>query len=110
MVVGEELRSGCDPVDHFLCKQIRLYRGNPVSLDAFHIIQLPDEFEECLACSLSEISGVHSCDDDLLYSFCSYGLGLRYDPGNRDVAAFTSGIWNRTVMAFVIASVLNLQE
>ena len=110
MVMWQELGSGCDPIDHFLCKKVRFDRRYPVSFDAFHIIQLPDQLEECLSCRLSEISGIDSCEHDLLDTFSRYRFCLRNDFRNRYVAAFASCVWNRAVMTFIVTSVLNLEE
>ena len=56
-----ELGSGRDPVHDFLRDEVRLDGGDPVTLDAFHLIECLEQVQEGFPGRAAEVAGVHAC-------------------------------------------------
>ena len=108
--MGEEFRAGSYPVHDLFCKKVGLDGGYPVSFYSVHFVQSPDKVEESLSGRLSEISGVHTCQNYFPDSEGRYFPGLCHCLRYRDASAFPPCIRDCAVGTFIVASVLYLQE
>ena len=57
------------PIDNLIGEQIRLYRGNAVTLYSVNLVQSLYKVKERIISPLSEITYVHSGQHDLLATF-----------------------------------------
>ena len=90
--------------------EIRLQTRDAVTLDSFYLIHRLDKVDESLVGSLTEITDIHTGNDDFLTAFSSRLLTLSHKRLDAWVARIASGKWNGTIGAIIIAAVLYLQK
>ena len=90
--------------------EIRLQTRDAVTLDSFYLIHRLDKVDESLVGSLTEITDIHTGNDDFLTAFSSRLLTLSHKRLDAWVARIASGKWNGAIGAIIIAAVLHLQE
>ena len=90
--------------------EIRLQTRDAVTLDSFYLIHRLDKVDESLVGSLTEITDIHTGNDDFLTAFSSRLLTLSHKRLDARVARIASGKWNGAIGAIIIAAVLHLQE
>ena len=90
--------------------EIRLQTRDAVTLDSFYLIHRLDKVDESLVGSLTEISDIHTGNDDFLTAFSSRLLTLSHKRLDARVARIASGKWNGAIGAIIVAAVLHLQE
>ena len=90
--------------------EIRLQTRDAVTLDSFDLIHRLDKVDESLMGGLSEITDIHTGNDDFLTAFSSRLLTLSHKRLNARVARIASGKWNGAIGAIIIATILHLQE
>ena len=90
--------------------EIRLQTRDAVTLDSFYLIHRLDKVDESLMGGLSEITDIHTGNDDFLTAFSSRLLTLSHKRLDARVARIASGKWNSAIGAIIIAAVLHLQE
>ena len=90
--------------------EIRLQTRDAVTLDSFYLIHRLDKVDESLMGSLTEITDIHTGNDDFLTAFSSRLLTLSHKRLDARVARIASGKWNGAIGAIIIAAVLHLQE
>ena len=90
--------------------EIRLQTRDAVTLDSFYLIHRLDKVDESLVGSLTEITDIHTGNDDFLTAFSSRLLTLSHKRLDARVARIASGKWNGAIGAIIIAAVLHLQK
>ena len=90
--------------------EIRLQTRDAVTLDSFYLIHRLDKVDESLVGSLTEITDIHTGNDDFLTAFSSRLLTLSHKRLDARVARIASGKRNGAIGAIIIAAVLHLQE
>ena len=90
--------------------EIRLQTRDAVTLDSFYLIHRLDKVDESLMGSLTEITDIHTGNDDFLTAFSSRLLTLSHKRLDARVARIASGKRNGAIGAIIIAAVLHLQE
>ena len=90
--------------------EIRLQTRDAVTFDSFYLIHRLDKVDESLVGSLTEITDIHTGNDDFLTAFSSRLLTLSHKRLDARVARIASGKWNGAIGAIIIAAVLHLQE
>ena len=95
---------------HLIGEQVRFYTRYAITLDAFHLIESPNQVDERLVGRFAEIAYVHPCDDYLLAARLRCLASLCYHTFYRPVAATSACERNGAVRAVIITSVLHLEE
>ena len=90
--------------------EIRLQTRDAVTLDSFYLIHRLDKVDESLVGSLTEITDIHTGNDDFLTAFSSRLLTLSHKRLDARVARIASGKWNGAIGTIIVAAVLHLQE
>ena len=90
--------------------EIRLQTRDAVTLDSFYLIHRLDKVDESLVGSLTEITDIHTGNDDFLTTFSSRLLTLSHKRLDARVARIASGKWNGAIGTIIVAAVLHLQE
>ena len=90
--------------------EIRLQTRDAVTLDSFYLIHRLDKVDESLMGSLTEITDIHTGNDDFLTAFSSRLLTLSHKRLDARVARIASGKWNGAIGTIIIATILHLQE
>ena len=104
---GTALGTICDEI---IIAEIRLQTRDSVTLDSFYLIHRLDKVDESLMGSLTEITDIHTGNDDFLTAFSSRLLTLSHKRLDARVARIASGKRNGAIGAIIIATILHLQE
>ena len=96
--------------NNFIGQQVRFDGRNAITLNSFHLIQFLDQIEESFTGRLTEISYIHSGNDNFLAPFGSCLAGLRHNVFNLTITASATGKRDGTIRTEIIATVLYLKE
>ena len=97
-------------LNDFISEQVRFDAGDAVSFDALHPIECLDEVKEGLTCGTSEVTDVHTRDNNLFAPLLHHLLCLLHHRGNTAVAASSTGNRDGAISTVVVATILHLEE
>src|SRR5574344_1918782 len=94
----------------FITEQIRLQTANPITMDTLYSIQGSYKIFKAFSCGPSEITDVHSCEDDFLSTLSGCLRSLSHEGGYSRITTETTCIRNGAIGAEIIAAILYLEE
>ena len=110
MEVRHEGTTLCAIGNEIIITKIRFQTGDAKTLDTLHLVHRLHKIQESLMGSLTEITDVHTGDDNLLTSLSCSLLTLSHQRLDARITGISTGERNGTIGAVIVAAILYLQE
>ena len=108
--MGLEFSPGGDPVYDFRAQEIRFDTRDTVAFDSVYLVQSLEKAQKALAGSFAVVAGIDAGKDYFLDSLGCYLARHPYTFADGQVPAGAAGVGDCTVVAVIVASVLDLEE